>query len=97
MTTEEINKLKADVTLDIVKSFSSKVITTQERIMFLKQQFDEASKKKEKDRSEEEKKVIREYEVNINTFTDVIREADIHLTNFNTLLEGFTRNDTVKL
>jgi hypothetical protein len=97
MTQTDINKLRVEVATDVLKSFISKVITTQERIMFLKTRHQEASKKKEKDRTEEDKKLIRELEVNIATYTESVVEAESHIENFRILIEGYTEGRPVEV
>src|SRR4051794_24322232 len=95
--TDEINKLKVEVAQDLLKSYLSKVITTQERILFLKKHVEEVSKKKEKERSEEEKKLIKEHQGNLAAFTEGIEQSEIHIQNFLSLIESYSKNEPVKL
>jgi hypothetical protein len=97
MKVEDLNKLKVEVTQDILRSFLSKVITTQERIISLTKRYEDISKKSKKDLTEEDKKLIREYEADITAFKEGVAEAEIHIENFRLLGESYSSNKPIKV
>jgi hypothetical protein len=96
MTTQDVNKLAVEVAEDMLRSLLSKKIQTEERILFLKAQYEEICKKKDKDLSAEEKKLKEEYQVNIDTFKEGITASNVHIENYRTIIEGYRTNTPVQ-
>lgn len=92
MTEKQLNGIRAEVTLELLKSLASKVISTKERIMFLNAQYEAISKKKDKELTTSERKLKEEHEANIAAFTDGLRDAEIHEKNFITLIQSYEEN-----
>src|SRR5689334_20367715 len=97
MTQEDLNKLKVEITKDALKTYIHNVIVTQERVMYLNNLYADASKKKEKERTEEDKKIIREHEANLAAFMGGISDSDSRIQNFITLINAYTNNEPIKL
>jgi hypothetical protein len=96
MTEQAIRELKVEVAKDHLRSLISKVLMTQERIMFLTAQYEEICKKSAKELSETEKKIKTEHKANIATFKEGIKEAEVHEKNFLTLLASLEENKSLK-
>jgi gas vesicle protein len=82
MTEKDITALKLDVAKDHLRTLVSKILVTQERIMFLNAQYEEISKKPAKELTETEKKIKQEHKANIATFKEGVKEAQVHEKNF---------------
>lgn len=92
MTEQDLKALKVDVAKDHLRTLTSKILITQERIMFLNAQYEAISKKPAKELTQTEKKLKAEHKANIATFKDGIKESEVHEKNFLTLIASLEEN-----
>lgn len=95
MTTEDIGKLKAESATTILKLAIENVVKTEEHVLFLKKQLELLSKKSKL--SEDEKKQKVEHETNIKRLTLGVEDNRLHVEILRSLIETYTKNESVTL
>lgn len=92
MTEQDIKALKVDVAKEHLRALASKILITQERILFLNAQYEAISKKPAKELTQNEKKLKAEHKANVATFKEGITEAEVHEQNLLTLIAALEEN-----
>ena len=95
MKTEEVSALKVESAKKGLQIFVDNLVTTEEHVLFLKQRLETLSKKAKL--SEDEAKQKKELESNIKRFKEGIEDNEKHIEILRSLIETYTKNDTVKL
>ena len=95
MDQKEINKLKVESSIEILKVYASHVVTITKEILYKQQVLDTLLKKKK--RSEDEEKKIKECESDIKHAKADLEENEAKLEVMRTLIETYSNNQSVKL
>jgi hypothetical protein len=94
---KDLNKIAAEVGEDQLKVYLKERIDLERRVLFWQGKYEEISKKKAKELTDSEKKYKEEHEANIKAFRDKIDEMNIHITNLQALIKGYTEGSPVKV
>ena len=95
MTQDAVNQLKVESAKEGLKIFIENLVTTEERMLFLKQRLEALSKKTKL--SEDEAKQKTQMESNIKSYKEGIEDNEKHIEILRTLIEKYSKNDSVKL
>ncbi len=95
MTQDAVNELKVESAKKGLQIFIDNLVKTEEHVLFLKQRLQALSKKSKL--SEDEAKQKTEMESNIKNYKEGIEDNEKHIEILRTLIETYTKNDTVKL
>ena len=95
MNQNDVNKLKVESAQKGLQIFIENLVTTEERMLFLKQRLEALSKKTKL--SENEAKQKTQMESNIKSYKEGIEDNEKHIEILRTLIEKYSTNESVKL
>ena len=95
MTQDAVNELKVESAKKSIALVIENLVQLQENVLFLKNKLEALAKKSTL--SEDEKKQKSEHESNIKRYKERVEENEKHIEILRSLIETYTKNDSVKL